>query len=753
LFGLGLAVADLNADGRPDFFVGHSNRLFVNSEEGVFREAQELNDVFAWKPLDGEDWPCGACFGDLNRDGNLDLVLAIHGKTARNQVYLNDGFSNGQLKFRNVTAEVGLSEPVPVRCPHVEIQDFDNDGWPDIYFSAAWLDGDRVIPLVYRNQGLKDGSIQFAPPRPISPDMVYYPAGPSADYDGDGRLDLFLINWFQGNHSRLLRNVSPQRNWLDVRVEGTRSNRIGIGSRVSVYAAGFAGDQNALLGFQEIQTGYGYASGQPAVAHFGLGDRETVDVVIDIPGGNKVLRERVQAGQTLVMTELAAATAVEPQSEKKSDKKSSKKKGSLETVAIRFPPLLPAGDSGKGIVSDQSTEFLKPPANLQAGVAIAKEPPRIDFTYFPGQDYPGKPWSNWGDSLWANGKYYASIGDHLAPEGNAFVYEFDPQGKASRFRELINVRKLLDLPAGHYTPGKIHTQLGIGADGWLYCATHRGSTRATTAENHFKGEWILRVDPATARAEVVVQGPVPMHCIPTGLIDPERMIFYGATAAGDFRQQDIHFFAYDLRQRTVLTDVVDGPARAMIWSRSTGRVYYSQGRDGEMMRFDPADGKPPTRIAGSLSIRAASQETATGIVYLVSYPEQGSGATLHAFDTNTEQVTLIGSANVGSQSYITSLDVDASGRYLYYIPGSHGGADQDGSPVVQFDLVQRTRKVVAFLHPFYKDRYGCALVGTYSYALSADGGDLFVTWNANRGGGRAWDTCALTVIHIPPAER
>lgn len=72
LFGLGAAVADLNDDGLPDLFVPHSNRMFLSTADGKYREAVELSPVFAWKPLDGEDWPCGACFADLNRDGRLD---------------------------------------------------------------------------------------------------------------------------------------------------------------------------------------------------------------------------------------------------------------------------------------------------------------------------------------------------------------------------------------------------------------------------------------------------------------------------------------------------------------------------------------------------------------------------------------------------------------------------------------------------------------------------------------------------------
>src|SRR5262249_49965580 len=186
-------------------------------------------------------------------------------------------------------------------------------------------------------------------------------------------------------------------------------------------------------------------------------------------------------------------------------------------------------------------------------------PPQVDFLYFPGQDYAGNPWSNWGDSLAVNGKYYASIGDHLAPAGNGFVFEYDPTTKT--FQQLLDVRKLLNLPEGHYTPGKIHSRLDVGSDGWLYCSTHRGSTRATSDQYHYKGDWIIRVHPARGKAEVVVQGPMPKHCIPTSVLDPERLIFYGGTAPGSGGDEDgIQFFAYDVRNQKLLYAGPDGPS-------------------------------------------------------------------------------------------------------------------------------------------------------------------------------------------------
>ncbi|MDX1565813.1 MAG: ASPIC/UnbV domain-containing protein, partial [Phycisphaeraceae bacterium] len=138
---------------------------------------------------------------------------------------------------------------------------------------------------------------------PVGGPMVYYPAGPSADYDGDGRIDLCLINWFRGNHTRLLRNVSKRSNhWLAVRVRGRgKVNRMGLGSLISVYAAGRLGDAESLLGRTELNIGYGYASGQVAEAHFGLGKRRTVDLRVVLPDGTAVEKSAVTAGQRLVI--------------------------------------------------------------------------------------------------------------------------------------------------------------------------------------------------------------------------------------------------------------------------------------------------------------------------------------------------------------------------------------------------------------------------------------------------------------------
>jgi hypothetical protein len=434
-------------------------------------------------------------------------------------------------------------------------------------------------------------------------------------------------------------------------------------------------------------------------------------------------------------------------------KPKSRPKANEEKAALVFPPALPGGEQ---VVTFQAKELLQKPATILDDVEVAGTPPKIDLMYYPGQDYAGNPWSVWGDGSAAEGKYYSAIGDHLAPAGNAFAYEYDAASK--EFKLLADVQKLIDMPDGHYTPGKVHTRVELGSDGRVYFATHRGSTRVTTDQYHYQGDWVIAADPKTGKVEALVHGPVSKHCIPTGSLDPQRLIFYGGTTSGDSAQgdKDIRFFAFDVQDRKLLYSGPNGPARYMMVSSSTGRVYYPPGAEGKtlgkLVRFDPEQPGEPQEIDAEIGVRAATQETPQGIIYTVSQGGRGEPSLLFAFDVQTEKVRELGAAHIGTQEYITSIDADPTGRFLYYIPGAHGGSEEDGSPVIQYDTTTGRKKVLAFLHPYCLDRFNITLKGTFSSAVDPTGERLYITWNNSRGG-KVWDSCLLTVVHIPESER
>jgi len=336
--GMGVAAADVNNDGWPDIFLAADeggNRLLVNDRRGKFYAPPGTAEVFtaSWDYNAGDDTTAGVCFGDLNRDGLLDIVIGQHFKRpwihpVAVRLYLNRGVRNGNPVFEDVTEACGL-RPLPMKAPHVEIQDFDNDGWPDLYVSIVKFVDRKPYPVIYKNLGVRRGlpqlredamavndyptaqdrqgarSRDFAEKMIAEKKILYMAPAPSGDYDNDGRLDLLMASFWVAADSLLLRNETRAGNWLQVEVQGPGGvNRMGIGAKVRIYPAGKLGQPSALLGCQDIAAAYGYSSGQAAVAHFGLGQAPEVDAEVTLPHGKGVLiRRGVPANQRLTVRE------------------------------------------------------------------------------------------------------------------------------------------------------------------------------------------------------------------------------------------------------------------------------------------------------------------------------------------------------------------------------------------------------------------------------------------------------------------
>lgn len=335
--GLGVAAGDLNNDGWPDFFLcagRGGNRLFLNDGRGKFSELQSARSTFDWSTLDpkptGDDTPCGVAFGDVDRDGLVDIVLGHHYSSpwkapVFNRLYRNRGIRDGVPEFVDATEPSGLKR-LPMKAPHVDIQDFDNDGWPDLAMSMVKFASGRAYPLVFRNVGQR-GAPRFDERTldkndfPTDDDrevrrtgeffdkmiregkIIYSAPAPVGDFDRDGRLDIFLANWWIESPSLLLRNETQGGHWLDVAVAPAKGvNRMGLGAVVRIYEAGKLGQADALLGQREVSASQGYTSGNEAAAHFGLGTVQTIDVEVTLPHGQgKLQRRDVKCDQRIVV--------------------------------------------------------------------------------------------------------------------------------------------------------------------------------------------------------------------------------------------------------------------------------------------------------------------------------------------------------------------------------------------------------------------------------------------------------------------
>jgi enediyne biosynthesis protein E4 len=226
-WGQGVCVGDYDNDGWEDLYVTYygKSQLLHNNGNGTF------TDVTDQAGVGGPDktWGSGCAFVDYDRDGRLDLVVATYVdfdvstapapgegaacvwkgipvmcgprglKPSKNILYHNLGSG----KFEDVTVKAGIAKTPGHYALSVSTFDFDNDGWPDIYVAC-----DSTPSILYRNN--HDGTFTDVA---IVAGAAYNEDGRAqagmgstiADYDGDGRLDIFKTN-FSDDTSSLYKN-------------------------------------------------------------------------------------------------------------------------------------------------------------------------------------------------------------------------------------------------------------------------------------------------------------------------------------------------------------------------------------------------------------------------------------------------------------------------------------------------------------------------------------------------------------------
>lgn len=298
--GMGVVFADYDGDGRMDVFVANDtvrNFLFHNDGGGKFTECG-LRAGVALNEDGVAVSSMGADFRDIDNDGAPDLFVTA---------LSNEMFA----LFRNTgkTGFIDHTHPSGVGLMSLAwggwsagIFDFDNDGWKDIYAAGSHvMDNEELYSSRASRQPnrllLNTGGGRFRNASDPAWKPRFHRGAAFADFDGDGGVDIVVT--CLNERAEFLRNQwAAGRHWIALELEGTRSNRDGIGARVRLVG------ESGLVQYNHATTSVGYASSSSRRVHFGLGsDRKIARIEVQWSSGTRQVIENVEADRRLKVKE------------------------------------------------------------------------------------------------------------------------------------------------------------------------------------------------------------------------------------------------------------------------------------------------------------------------------------------------------------------------------------------------------------------------------------------------------------------
>jgi hypothetical protein len=300
---------DYNNDGRQDLYLANDflgskpdrNHLWRN-DGAAANGAWQFSDVSVASHTAFSMNTMGVGIGDYNRDGRLDLALT---NINANRLLRN----NGDGTFTDVASPAGVARPfqqVDQRNTTwgATFGDLNLDGWEDLYVGAGYL---WTLNVWYGERFAAQPNELFVNAHDGKFLDLSAPSGAAdpgqsrgvavADYNRDGRLDLYVVN--QNGSPRLYENVTPFRGdkWLEVNTVGTASNRDGCGARIVVTAGRAKLTREVLCGSTSV------SSGADKVVHFGLGRAKRVSLRITWPSGTSQTYTKLELNRLVTLKE------------------------------------------------------------------------------------------------------------------------------------------------------------------------------------------------------------------------------------------------------------------------------------------------------------------------------------------------------------------------------------------------------------------------------------------------------------------
>lgn len=292
--GMSTSFGDYDNDGRLDIYVAN-----IRSEEAWYAEWPTVGRYMtnSWKQgVWQTDMPL---YFEVFKQSGIHFVQVFQDMASGNNLLRNKG--NGT--FEDVTWKANAN---PLGWFWGSgFADFDNDGWQDIYASNGWVYNDRgtEIELEFLNnvvsrQDMYKSGILFDPAhfghtswhgwernrhlrsngngtfteigRAAGTDLIMNSRGVAvADFWNRGVLDI-AVSASIDRHALLKNEVGTKRHWLAVEAVGTKSNRDGVGARITIHIGG-------KLQTREVTLGDGYGSQNSLREYFGLNDAASVD--------------------------------------------------------------------------------------------------------------------------------------------------------------------------------------------------------------------------------------------------------------------------------------------------------------------------------------------------------------------------------------------------------------------------------------------------------------------------------------------